>query len=77
MGVSVKDIEENLEKLPKHLLSRVNDYIQFLLNDNLTIDDIPSWQIYEVNQRQQEMMENTESIVSEEQMIYFLKSSKK
>lgn len=74
MEVTIKDIEKNLEKLPKEYLTHVNDFINYLKEQKSLDEEIPQWQIYEVQKRRKELLDHPENIVSEEDMDYFLKN---
>lgn len=74
MEVTIKDIEKNLEKLPKEYLSQVNEFINYLKEQKSLGEEIPQWQIYEIQKRRKELLDHPENIVSEEDMDYFLKN---
>lgn len=74
MEVTIKDIEKNLEKLPKEYLTQVNDFINYLKEQKSLGEEIPQWQIYEIQKRRKELLDHPENIVSEEDMDYFLKN---
>lgn len=74
MEVTIKDIEKNLEKLPKEYLTQVNDFINYLKEQKSLDEEIPQWQIYEVQKRRKELLDHPENIVSEEDLDYFLKN---
>ena len=74
MEVTIKDIEKNLEKLPKEYLSQVNEFINYLKEQKSLGEEIPQWQIYEIQKRRKELLDHLENIVSEEDMDYFLKN---
>ncbi|MET3732189.1 hypothetical protein [Moheibacter stercoris] len=74
MEVTIKDIEKNLEKLPKEYLTQVNDFINYLKEQKSLDEEIPQWHIYEVQKRRKELLDHPENIVSEEDMDYFLKN---
>lgn len=75
MEITVKDIESNLETLPKEFFYQVNDFIDFLKYKHL--DDkqyeIPDWQKEEVRRRVKYSQEHPESFVSESEMDDYLK----
>jgi len=75
MEITVKDIESNLETLPKEFFYQVYDFIDFLkykhLNDKQY--EIPDWQKEEVRRRVKYSQEHPESFVSESEMDDYLK----
>lgn len=77
MEVTVQEIEKKLEKLPKEYLSQVNDYINFLKEKKFQVENIPEWQIYEVQKRKKQLLDHPENIFSEEEMEKFLNQLKK
>lgn len=74
MEITIKDIERNLENLPREFLYQVNDFIDFLkykhLNDRQY--DVPEWQKEEVRRRVKYSQEHPEGFVSESEMNDFL-----
>ncbi len=70
MGVTIKELENNIKDLPENLLDQVNDYVIFLKDRYAS--DIPEWQKKEVLRREREMMSNPENIMNEDEMETFL-----
>jgi len=71
MEITIKDIEKNLQSLPKEFLNQVNDYVDFL-KEISSNQNIPQWQKDEVMRRKYEMEAHPENTVSEQEMNYFL-----
>ena len=74
MEITLKDIESNLETLPKEFLQQVNDFIDFLKYKHLNNEqyEVPEWQKEEVRRRIKYSQEHPESFVSESEMSDFL-----
>lgn len=60
METTIKEIEKNLQTLPKELLAQVNEYVEFLKEITSSKPKIPQWQIDEVMRRKKEAEENPE-----------------
>ncbi|MBD8082431.1 hypothetical protein [Chryseobacterium caseinilyticum] len=74
MEVTLKDIENNLETLPKEFLNQVNDFIDFLkykLFKHVEYE-VPEWQKDEVKRRVKYAQEHPESLISESEMDNYL-----
>lgn len=72
MNVTIKDIEQNLHTLPDNLLERVNEYVDFL--KETVSGNIPEWQRKEVLKRVNTMDRYPETIISEQEMSFFLRN---
>lgn len=74
MDITVKDIENNLETLPKEFLYEVNDFIDFLKYKYLKEKqyEVPEWQKEEVRKRVKYSQDHPESFVSESEMDDYL-----
>ncbi|CAD7801008.1 hypothetical protein CHRY9390_00715 [Chryseobacterium aquaeductus] len=74
MEVTLKDVESNLENLPKEFLYQVNDFIDFLKYKHLNDQQykIPDWQKEEVRRRVKYLQEHPESFISESEMNQYL-----
>jgi len=59
MEITIKDIEKNLQSLPKEFLNQVNDYVEFLMEISSN-QKVPEWQKDEVMRRIKEAEENPE-----------------
>jgi len=59
MEITIKDIEKNLQSLPKEFLNQVNDYVEFL-KEISSNQNVPQWQKDEVMRRKKEAEENPE-----------------
>ena len=75
MEITIKDLYENIDTLPKSLYREVNNYIQYLKSKHSVNSDyeVPQWQIEETRKRAKYLQENPETVVSEAEMIRFLK----
>ncbi|MCX8524163.1 hypothetical protein OF897_09550 [Chryseobacterium formosus] len=75
METTIKDIESNLETLPKEFLYQVNDFINFLKYKYLKEKqyEIPEWQKDEVRKRMEYSRNNPQSFISESEMDDYLK----
>lgn len=71
MGVTIKELENNIKDLPENLLDQVNDYVMILKSKYAS--DIPEWQMKEVLRREEEMADHPESVMNEQEMEAFLK----
>jgi len=74
METTIKDIESNLETLPKEFLNDVNDFIDFLKYKYLKEKqyEIPEWQKEETKRRKEYSRNNPQSFVSESEMDNYL-----
>lgn len=74
MEKTIKDIERNLETLPKELLNNVNDFIDFLKYKYLKENqyEVPEWQKDEVRKRMEYSQNNPQGFVSESEMDDYL-----
>lgn len=73
METTIKDIEKNLETLPKELLNQVNEYVSFLKEISNDTAKIPQWQKDEVARRKYELKLHPENFVNEQEMDSYLK----
>lgn len=76
MEITIKDIQHNLQTLPKELFQNVNDYIEFLkekYSKDAVAEEIPEWQKEEVARRIKYGQENPNSFVAESEMDIYLK----
>lgn len=74
MEITVKDIQSNLETLPKEFLNEVNDFIDFLKHKHFKEREyeVPEWQKNEVRRRMDYAQNNPQSFVSEPEMNNYL-----
>lgn len=74
MEITLKDIETNLETLPKEFLHDVNDFIDFLKYKYLKEKqyEVPEWQKEETKRRMDYSRNNPQSFVSESEMDDYL-----
>lgn len=74
METTIKDIETNLETLPKEFLHDVNDFIDFLRYKYLKEKqyEVPEWQKEETKRRMDYSRNNPQSFVSESEMDDYL-----
>ncbi|KQS91319.1 hypothetical protein [Chryseobacterium sp. Leaf394] len=74
METTIKDIENNLETLPKEFLHQVNDFIDFLKYKHYkdVEYEVPEWQKDEVRRRVKYAQEHPESLISESEMDNYL-----
>lgn len=74
METTIKDIETNLETLPKEFLHDVNDFIDFLKYKYLKEKqyEVPEWQKEETKRRMSYSQNNPQSFVSESEMDGYL-----
>lgn len=74
MEITAKEIQSNLETLPKEFLNQVNDFIDFLKYKHFKEKqyEVPEWQKEEVRSRVQYSQDHPESLVSESEMNDFL-----
>ncbi|HJY13547.1 MAG TPA: hypothetical protein VJ304_12225 [Flavobacterium sp.] len=74
MEITVKDIQSNLETLPKEFLNEVNDFIDFLKYKHFKEREyeVPEWQKNEVRRRMDYAQNNPQSFVSESEMNNYL-----
>ena len=74
METTIKDIETNLETLPKEFLHDVNDFIDFLKYKYLKEKqyEVPEWQKEETKRRMDYSRKNPQSFVSESEMDDYL-----
>lgn len=74
MEITIKDIENNLETLPKEFLYEVNDFIDFLKYKYFKEKqyEVPEWQKDEVRKRVRYSQNHPESFVSESEMNDYL-----
>jgi len=74
MEITAKEIQDNLETLPKEFLNQVNDFIDFLKYKHFKDRqyEVPQWQKEEVRRRVQYAQDHPESLVSESEMNDFL-----
>ncbi|MCU7618901.1 hypothetical protein NZ698_17100 [Chryseobacterium sp. PBS4-4] len=74
METTIKDIETNLETLPKEFLHDVNDFIDFLKYKYLKEKqyEVPEWQKEETKRRMDYSRNNPQSFVSESEMDDYL-----
>ncbi|MFC7346335.1 hypothetical protein ACFQO9_06325 [Chryseobacterium zhengzhouense] len=74
METTIKDIESNLETLPKEFLHEVNDFIDFLKYKHLKEkhNEVPEWQKNEVRKRMEYARSKPQTFVSESEMDDYL-----
>lgn len=74
METTIKDIETNLETLPKEFLHDVNDFIDFLKYKYLKEKqyEVPEWQKEETKRRMSYSRNNPQSFISESEMDDYL-----
>lgn len=74
METTIKDIESNLETLPKEYLNDVNDFIDFLKYKHLKEkkNEVPEWQKDEVRKRVEYSRSNPQTFVSESETDDYL-----
>ena len=65
MEITIKDLYENIDSLPKSFYKQVNDYMKFLKSQSNNSENyvVPQWQIDETNKRIKHSQEHTESLV--------------
>lgn len=74
MEITIKDLYENIDTLPKSLYKQVNDFIKFLKSQNSEAEyEAPEWQKEETLRRMKYYQENPTAMVSESEMDDYLK----
>lgn len=65
MEITIRDLYENIDSLPKSLYKQVNDYLKFLKFQSNNSEDyeVPQWQIDETNRRIKFAEENPDSLL--------------
>ena len=80
METTVKSVEEDLKTLPKELLQKVSDYIDFLkfkYSQNSTNPELDYWQKEILDDRIRDLEENTDETLGFDSAIAELKKKYK
>lgn len=73
MEITIKDLYQNIDTLPKSLYKQANDFLEFLKFQNEKEEyEVPEWQKEEVLRRMKYAEEHPESLISEEEIDIFL-----